>query len=509
MLTMSSPTYVTQNEYPLDDDTTLMSTTDVHSYITHANDTFVQVSGYQLDELTGQPHNMVRHPDMPKAAFADMWYTLQQGEPWSGIVKNRRKNGDHYWVRANAVPMVRRGQVTGYMSIRTRATAEEIAAVEPLYRALNDGRCKKRIHKGLVVGKGWLGKLPAMPLRWRVRSVMAVLFAGLAATLAATSAGWLPLAAAAVVMLMGTLLFEQQIVRPIENVARQALKVATGERNSVQHLNRSDELGLTLRAVGQLGLMCRWLINDVSSQVVSVRDGSDRLAQGNEDLNDRTRQTVANVQQTVATMNQMAASVQSNSETAAEVDKLSVAASSAATKGGNAMQTVVKTMDDIADSTQRIGSITSLINDIAFQTNILALNAAVEAARAGEQGKGFAVVAGEVRHLASRSASAANDIRKLIDASASKVQSGSEQVHAAGRTMDDIVVQVKNVTQLIAQISHATSEQATGLSELTRAVAELDSITQKNADLVEESARISAMVKHRAGRLKDAVTVLH
>ncbi|KHO37118.1 aerotaxis receptor Aer [Enterobacter sp. FB] len=506
---MSSPTYVTQNEYPLDDDTTLMSTTDVHSYITHANDTFVQVSGYQLDELTGQPHNMVRHPDMPKAAFADMWYTLQQGEPWSGIVKNRRKNGDHYWVRANAVPMVRRGQVTGYMSIRTRATAEEIAAVEPLYRALNDGRCKKRIHKGLVVGKGWLGKLPAMPLRWRVRSVMAVLFAGLAATLAATSAGWLPLTAAAVVMLMGTLLFEQQIVRPIENVARQALKVATGERNSVQHLSRSDELGLTLRAVGQLGLMCRWLINDVSSQVVSVRDGSDRLAQGNEDLNDRTRQTVANVQQTVATMNQMAASVQSNSETAAEVDKLSVAASSAATKGGNAMQTVVKTMDDIADSTQRIGSITSLINDIAFQTNILALNAAVEAARAGEQGKGFAVVAGEVRHLASRSASAANDIRKLIDASASKVQSGSEQVHAAGRTMDDIVVQVKNVTQLIAQISHATSEQATGLSELTRAVAELDSITQKNADLVEESAHISAMVKHRAGRLKDAVTVLH
>lgn len=127
---MSSHPYVTQQNTPLADDTTLMSTTDLQSYITHANDTFVQVSGYTLQELQGQPHNMVRHPDMPKAAFADMWFTLKKGEPWSGIVKNRRKNGDHYWVRANAVPMVREGKISGYMSIRTRATDEEIAAIE-------------------------------------------------------------------------------------------------------------------------------------------------------------------------------------------------------------------------------------------------------------------------------------------------------------------------------------------------------------------------------------------
>ncbi|HBD7512222.1 TPA: methyl-accepting chemotaxis protein [Shigella sonnei] len=387
---MSSHPYVTQQNTPLADDTTLMSTTDLQSYITHANDTFVQVSGFTLQELQGQPHNMVRHPDMPKAAFADMWFTLKKGEPWSGIVKNRRKNGDHYWVRANAVPMVREGKISGYMSIRTRATDEEIAAVEPLYKALNAGRT-----------------------------------------------------------------------------------------------------------------------NDVSSQVSSVRNGSETLAKGTDELNEHTQQTVDNVQQTVATMNQMAASVKQNSATASAADKLSITASNAAVQGGEAMTTVIKTMDDIADSTQRIGTITSLINDIAFQTNILALNAAVEAARAGEQGKGFAVVAGEVRHLASRSANAANDIRKLIDASADKVQSGSQQVHAAGRTMEDIVAQVKNVTQLIAQISHSTLEQADGLSSLTRAVDELNLITQKNAELVEESAQVSAMVKHRASRLEDAVTVLH
>lgn len=506
---MSSQLYVTQQNTPLDDDTTLMSTTDLHSYITHTNDTFVNISGYSLNELLAQPHNLVRHPDMPKAAFADMWYTLQQGEPWSGIVKNRRKNGDHYWVRANAVPMVREGNVTGYMSIRTRATDAEIAAVEPLYKALNEGRCRRRIHKGLVVRKGWLGKLPAMPVRWRVRSVMALIYVVLAAALHLSGAPWLAQLMCALVMLLGTAAFEWQIVRPIENVAKQALKVATGERNSVAHLNRSDELGLTLRAVGQLGLMCRWLINDVSSQVSSVRNGSETLAKGNDDLNKHTRQTVDNVQQTVTTMNQMAASVKQNSETASAADKLSIAASSAATQGGEAMDTVIKTMDDIANSTQRIGTITTLINDIAFQTNILALNAAVEAARAGEQGKGFAVVAGEVRHLASRSASAANDIRKLIDASADKVQSGSQQVHAAGRTMDDIVSQVQNVTQLIAQISHSTLEQSDGLTSLTRAVGELNDITQKNAELVEESAQVSAMVKHRASRLEDAVTVLH
>ncbi|MCU6184915.1 PAS domain-containing protein [Citrobacter cronae] len=506
---MSSHPYVSQQNTPLDDDITLMSTTDLQSYITHANDTFVQVSGYQLNELLDKPHNLVRHPDMPKAAFADMWYTLKQGEPWSGIVKNRRKNGDHYWVRANAVPMVREGRVTGYMSIRTRATDEEIATVEPLYKALNEGRCNRRIHKGLVVRKGWLGKLPALPIRWRVRSVMALMFAVLATALQQTGAEWPLLLMSALVMLLGTAIFEWQIVRPIENVARQALKVATGERNSVSHLNRSDELGLMLRAVGQLGLMCRWLIHDVSSQVSCVRSDSETLAKGSDDLNKHTQQTVENVQETVTTMNQMAASVKQNSETAAAADKLSIAASSAATHGGEAMDIVIKTMDDIANSTQRIGTITTLINDIAFQTNILALNAAVEAARAGEQGKGFAVVAGEVRHLASRSASAANDIRKLIDASADKVQSGSDQVHAAGRTMDDIVAQVQNVTQLIAQISHSTLEQSDGLSSLTRAVNELSSITQKNAELVEESAQISAMVKHRAGRLEDAVTVLH
>ncbi|MGF7410309.1 methyl-accepting chemotaxis protein [Providencia alcalifaciens] len=510
---MSRTPYVTQNEHILDEDITLMTTSDLQGNIIHANDFFVQVSGYDLDELMGQPHNIIRHPDMPKEAFADMWRTLKMGEPWTGIVKNRRKNGDHYWVRANIIPMQRKGVITGYMSIRLRATRDEIAAVEPLYKSLVENRSNRRIYKGIVLPKHRRFSLSTLSVRWRCRLISASLFAlwMVMAGLSGLSGNALLLSSlfTFITLLLGNVVLERSFANPLENIMSQALSVARGNRNSITHMSRVDEIGQILRSIGQLGLVCRWLINDVSEQVDNVRKGSESLVSGCSELDTHTQRTVGYMQQTAATMNQMAVSVKMNADNTHKADVLSNETSETAVNGGAMMDAVVMTMDEIVHSTSKINSITDVIKDIAFQTNILALNAAVEAARAGEQGKGFAVVANEVRSLASRSASAVNDIRELINNCEKKVSSGKDQVYAAGNTMKEIVGQVQNVTQLITHISHATTEQASGISDITQAVSELESITQQSSLLVEQSTETASHVKDRSIRLEDAVTILH
>jgi aerotaxis receptor len=506
---------ITQREFDFPDDATLMSTTDTQSYVTYANEAFVAVSGFSREDIKGQPHNFVRHPDMPKEAFGDMWATLKGGEPWTALVKNRRKDGDHYWVRANAIPVVRNGQQVGYMSVRTKPTREEIAGAEALYREFREGRAgSRKFHKGLIVRTGLaslfsLGR--TISVRGRIRLTMTTmwLFCLLCGGLfAADWAGVAKLGAVAAVAAMAvSLALEAQIAGPLERLLKQALGVATGESRNVAHMNRTDEIGMSMRTVSQLGLMFRWLIDDVSQQVMTVQTAATEIAQGNNDLSSRTEQAASSVQETASSMEQMTATVKNNADTAQQANQLSGSASAAAAQGGHAVSQVVATMSAITTSSKKIADIIGVIDGIAFQTNILALNAAVEAARAGEQGRGFAVVAGEVRNLAQRSAEAAKEIKNLIGTSVEKVNAGSKLVDDAGSTMEDIVSQVKRVSDLIGEISSATIEQSAGITQVGQAVAHLDQITQQNAALVEQGTAASQSLQQQAERLVEAVSV--
>jgi aerotaxis receptor len=506
---------ITQHEYQFPAHETLLSTTDTASHISYANAAFIRTSGFSREEIAGQTHNMVRHPDMPTEAFADMWRSLKEGQSWRALVKNRRQDGDHYWVCANASPMRRNGQVVGYLSVRTPPARDEVEAAEALYRRFKKGLAAGlAFHRGLIVRTGlmrWSSALQLLPAAWRVRlPLLAVaLVTGVALSLSGLGAGMLAAVGVAVAasLLLANGFIEAQLTSPLGQILGVAQQVASGEAGQDLNLNRCDEIGLISRAIHQSGLNLQSLVADVFEQASGVEVAGQEIAAAANDLASRTEQTAASLQQTAAAMEQQTASVSQNSDTAQQAAKLTHEATAVAAKGGAAMAEVESTMTLIANSSRKIADIIGVIDGIAFQTNILALNAAVEAARAGEQGRGFAVVASEVRNLAGRSAGAAKEIKVLIEESVRNVDNGSRLVADAGRTMDDVVGQVQRVHSLVAEITVASKEQSLGISQVGQAVAQLDEMTQQNAAMVEQSSAAAMSMGDQAQRLVAAVKV--
>lgn len=502
-------TPVTQHEYVLDKNIVLMSTTDINSYITYTNSAFIEASGYTQDELTGQPHNIMRHPDMPQEAFRDMWNTLRQGECWVGTVKNRRKDGDHYWVRANMSPLYKGNQLFGYMSVRYTPQPEEVKQAERLYGQLNGGGHGQKLHKGVVVRRGLLSFLSLLK-KISVQSRMRIALAG---ALLMSQAGsltdyspWVLPGTMVAAFLLADWFLRRQISRPVGMVLRHLQDIASGKEPGSPRLDRVDEIGMMLRNVNQVGIRLYSLVNDTDVQIREMSVAGSQLAAGAEELNARTTETLANLQHTAQATEQLMAAVRQSADTAAETVKLAASADDSAVKGEAAMGETKVMMKSISQASEKIVDIISVIDNIAFQTNILALNAAVEAARAGTHGRGFAVVASEVRKLAQHSASAAAEIKGLIVATVDTVAAGEKTVEIASGHIESIRTEVTRVSSMINEIHHTTEEQTAALTLINRSVEQVELMAQDNSAMVAQSASSTRDLMSRSTRLQDAVS---
>jgi methyl-accepting chemotaxis protein len=725
---MKLNTPVTNNEIVMKKGSILVSRTDLEGKIIFANDDFLKISGYNRDEMIGQNHNIIRHPDMPAEAFEDLWATIKEMRPWAGCVKNRAKNGDFYWVHANMIPEFDKGKLVGYLSVRYAPKKAELEEAKVLYAAIKNKTAtinptgisaliKKT--KDISLWKKTAFSLAAFAIPTAIVSYdlfLAQSYFELAGIASAVAVGaWINICiirelsktldqSVGIFYRLASKSFGNQFdlkkggvvgdfyrglfsmdvslsldISQAKNVTAEALRINSALDNvhsavlvannnfeiiyanqSAKHLFESAEsdirkqlpnfqsknlLGTSIDTFHEkpahqrgileklddavhselligghhmyiiaspvidkngerLGFVAEWvdktveikatqeisdvvhsaslgdfelrihetgrtgflldlvqninklietssvglneigrildalshgdltktitndysgmfgqLKDDANSTVEKLRDviyqiqdatgtintSAKEIASGNNDLSNRTEQQAASLEETAASMQELTSTVKHNSENAQHANELAVGASDIASKGVAVVSQVVSTMEAINESSRKIVDIISVIDGIAFQTNILALNAAVEAARAGDQGRGFAVVATEVRSLAQRAAAAAGEIKNLIGDSVEKVEDGTRLVANAGRTMEEIVNAIRGVTKIMSEISSASNEQTMGIEQVNQAIGQMDDVTQQNAALVEEAAAAAETLEDQARSLANTV----
>ena len=556
---------VSQREYPLREGAAIISWTDAKGNITFANDDFVEASGFTRDELIGQPQNIVRHPDMPTEAFRDLWATIKTGQPWVGLVKNRRKDGDHYWVKATVTPT----PDGGYLSVRAKPQRDEVQAAEALYQRMrnNSGlrleggelapsprqRLVRRFMDINMASKMWLATVLSMlfilfcaGLGWvaidEARGLLQHVDAAKGQELRTTldnQSLMLGLAAGTVVLLWPLLAFV--VVRSFSGQMRSAVQAA----HSIAAFDLAKPVPLAGRdEVGEVLAQFAIMRNNLLGNAALIKQSTGKLDSSARNLTASSAMSAqAAVKQAeaaagmAAAVEELSVSIDQVSDHAREANDVSRESGDLSREGGRvihaaadeighiaeAVQGSAKTISELEGYSAEISTIVGVIKDIADQTNLLALNAAIEAARAGEQGRGFAVVADEVRKLAERTANSTQQITAMIDkvqsgarravedmeASVKRVSDGVDLAHQAGNSISSIQSAAARVMQAVVDIDHALKEQGVAARDIAQNVEQVAQMTEQGSHssrqasgVADEVAQLSDELKHLADLFK-------
>jgi aerotaxis receptor len=511
---------VTGNEVPFTRGT-IVSKTDLKGIITYANDAFVEISGFSREELIGKNHNIVRHPDMPPAAFAWLWETIKAGRPWRGIVKNRAKNGDHYWVDAFVVPVRKKGEVVEYMSVRTPASRADIAAAESLYRQINAGKALPR---------------PGLAKRLTIRTGLAALIginglllvaAGLLGYFGMHAANGILIAVAVAVSVAIGIHLNTVITAGLSRIIGIFERIAEGDLTNKIEIDGADEPGQVLAALAYMQVHLKVILDEVALASSIIESRSARLKVEMDEVSARFQIQADRVMQASAAMEEMSIAIKEVAESAGATADAANRTQAVVETGTGQMEKSMEatsrvveavessgaTINDLNQAIGKIGAITNVIKEIADQTNLLALNAAIEAARAGEQGRGFAVVADEVRKLAERTTASTADITAMVESIRSatgaavgsmesarrEVEQGLELMKAGSHSLQEIQEASVHVNDMARHIAEASRQQSAAGEEIAGGMEQVSELAETSARTVrgvrlstEELARVAA-----------------